>query len=1051
MDKCGTTSHTGSVVARVNKDRASHMFSMRANSGLENKLTVGAWNVRTLLDRSENTNIAERRTALVAIELGKYNIDIAALSETRLPETGSLTEELSGYTFFWSGKSHGERRDHGVGFVIKTDICDLLHLVPTSINERLMSLRFPLKKNRYITMISAYAPTLLADEESKDLFYSQLHAVVNISRRDKLILLGDFNARVGSSHMIWPGVLGPHGIGNINTNGERLLSFCTEHGLTITNTYFKQPLIHKATWMHPRSKHLHLIDFVITKQVDRNDVISTRAMRGADCFTDHVLLRSKIHLNLRKQYRKMRLKPPGKLDVRKLKLDSVKKVFSQQLEEEFDKTNNENADCLTAWNSFKDSIMTIGKKVLGKPNRQHQDWFDDNNQEIHELITRRNIARTNMLGSRITRSTTSAYKTACQALQMATRKMKSDWWEEKAKEIQQHADMNNMKGFYNSLKMVWGPKIKHPTQLKSRDGSSLITEQKDLLLRWSNHFENLLNVSGQVASSVVERLKQYPTSPWLDEPPEETEVKSAIENLADSKAAGGDGIAGELLKYGGPATVQALWKVICKAWTEKYIPQEWKDANMITIFKKGDRMDCNNYRGISLLSVAGKVMARVILNRLMGHVEQSILPETQCGFRSERSTIDMIFTLKQVQEKCREQNMPLYIVFIDFTKAFDTVNRKGLWHILKKYGCPDHFISLIMGFHDNMYASVNVGGELSEPFPVKNGVKQGCVLAPTLFSIFLSAVLDEAFSENRTGIYIQTRPGANLFNLAQFKARTRTKRSIIRELMFADDTALVAHTLGDIQEISTLFAKATKDFGLKINMRKTEVLYQPSPSTSSTHGIVNIEGSDLTSCKSFTYLGSTITDDSKLDTELQTRMSKAAAAYGRLRERLWDNNNVRAKVKCQVYRAIVISTLLYGAESWTIYKAQVHKLHVFMMRHLRSILRIKWWQHVSNAEVLKRADILSMNELLMQRNLRWAGHVARMEEERVPKQILFSQLTSGVRSVGRPKLRYKDTIKRNLKEKSIPPDSWYQLAQDREKWKKQIRQSVMVDSDRLPK
>ncbi len=878
-----------------------------------------------------------------------------------------------------------------------------------------------------------------------------MQAAVNKYRRDKLILLGAFNARVGCSHAIWPGVLGPHGIGNVNTNGERLLSFCMEHGLTITNTYFKQPIIHKATWMHPRSKHLHLIDFVITKQVDRNDVISTRAMRGADCFTDHVLLRSKIHLSVRKQHNNMRRKPPGKLDVGKLKLDSVRKDFSQQLEEDFDRTSNENTDCLTAWNFFKDSITNIGKKVLGNPNRHHQDWFDENNEEILELNTQRNVTRTNMLRSRITRSTTSVYKAACQALQSGTRKMKTDWWEEKAKEIQQHADMNNMKGFYSSLKAVWGPKIKHPTQIKSRDGSHIITDQKDLLLRWSDHFENLLNVPGNVALCAGEQLKQYPTSLWLDESPEETEVRNAVENLADGKAAGCDGIAGELLKYGGPATTQALWKVICKAWSEKYIPQEWKDASMIAIFKKGDRMDCGNYRGISLLSVAGKVMARVILNRLMVHVEKTILPEAQCGFRSERSTIDMIFTLKQVQEKCREQNMPLYIVFIDFTKAFDTVNRKGLWHILKKYGCPDHFISLIMGFHDNMYARVNVGGELSESFAVKNGVKQGCVLAPTLFSIFLSAVLDEAFSENRTGIYIQTRPGANLFNLAQLKAKTKTKCTIIRELMFADDTALVAHTLEDIQEISTLFAKAATDFGLQINMRKTEVLYQPSPSTSSMHGIVNIEGNNLASVKSFTYLGSAITDDTKLDAEIQTRMSKAAAAFGRLRTRLWDNNNVRAKVKCRVYVAVVISTLLYGAESWTIYKAQVKKLHVFMMRHLRSILRIKWWQHVSNTEVIRRAGILPMNELLMQKNLRWAGHVARMKEERIPKHILFSQLVSGKRSVGRPKLRYKDTVKRNLKEKSIPPDSWYQLAQDRRKWRNLIRQSVMVDSDRLPK
>ena len=104
------------------------------------------------------------------------------------------------------------------------------------------------------------------------------------------------------------------------------------------------------------------------------------------------------------------------------------------------------------------------------------------------------------------------------------------------------------------------------------------------------------------------------------------------------------------------------------------VPQDWKDAQSVMIFKKGDRRICGNYRGISLLSIPGKVFARILLNRLTQHVEQ-FLPEAQCGFRAGRGTSDMIFSLRQIQEKCIEQNMPLYMIFVDFTKAFDTVNR----------------------------------------------------------------------------------------------------------------------------------------------------------------------------------------------------------------------------------------------------------------------------------------------------------------------------------------------------------------------------------------
>ena len=119
------------------------------------------------------------------------------------------------------------------------------------------------------------------------------------------------------------------------------------------------------------------------------------------------------------------------------------------------------------------------------------------------------------------------------------------------------------------------------------------------------------------------------------------------------------------------------------------VPQDWKDASIVPLFKKGSRVDCGNYRGISLLSIASKILARILLNRLNTQITPQALPEAQCGFRSGRRTMDMIFSRRQVQEKCLEQNMPLYAVFIDFSKEFDTVSREGLWQVLRKFGCPE--------------------------------------------------------------------------------------------------------------------------------------------------------------------------------------------------------------------------------------------------------------------------------------------------------------------------------------------------------------------------
>ena len=107
----------------------------------------------------------------------------------------------------------------------------------------------------------------------------------------------------------------------------------------------------------------------------------------------------------------------------------------------------------------------------------------------------------------------------------------------------------------------------------------------------------------------------------------------------------------------------------------------------------------------------------------------------------------MIFAVRQIQEKCREQNKDLYMVFVDLTKAFDTVNRDGLWRILQKLGCPEKFVSLIRSFHEGMLARVQECGEYSDLFPVTNETKQGCVLAPTLFSIVFSLMLFDAFHD----------------------------------------------------------------------------------------------------------------------------------------------------------------------------------------------------------------------------------------------------------------------------------------------------------------
>ena len=193
----------------------------------------------------------------------------------------------------------------------------------------------------------------------------------------------------------------------------------------------------------------------------------------------------------------------------------------------------------------------------------------------------------------------------------------------------------------------------------------------------------------------------------------------AIKLLSSGKAPGSDAIPAEIYKAGGPPVAEKLTLSYFTLCGEK---PSLKNSRMqhIHLFKrKGNSQVCDNHRGISLLSIAGKILARVLLNRLNEHLEQSgLLPESQRRFKKERGTIDMIFTARQLQEKCQEQNVDLYMTLVDLTKAFDTVSREELWKIMAKFGCPAKFIAMVRQFHDGMLARVQNDGEFSDPFLV---------------------------------------------------------------------------------------------------------------------------------------------------------------------------------------------------------------------------------------------------------------------------------------------------------------------------------------------
>jgi len=257
----------------------------------------------------------------------------------------------------------------------------------------------------------------------------------------------------------------------------------------------------------------------------------------------------------------------------------------------------------------------------------------------------------------------------------------------------------------------------------------------------------------------------------------------------------------------------------------------------------------------------------------------------------------MIFTARQMQEKCQEQHQDLYMIFIDVIKTFDSVNRQGLWQVLRKIGCPDKFVKIVESFHEGMQGQVIDGVELSGMFAVTNGTKQGCILASLLFSIFFSMMLLIAFKDGNLGVPVQFRTDGNVFNLRRFQSHTKTFQGVVRDLLYADDCALIAHSPDDAQQLFDRFYAAAARFGLTVSLKKTEVMFQPAGQSTPAQPVIKAGDTTIKTVGKFCYLGSILSSDALVDNDISTRLSKASYALSRLSKRLWNDQGIRLDTK----------------------------------------------------------------------------------------------------------------------------------------------------------
>ena len=238
---------------------------------------------------------------------------------------------------------------------------------------------------------------------------------------------------------------------------------------------------------------------------------------------------------------------------------------------------------------------------------------------------------------------------------------------------------------------------------------------------------------------------------------------------------------------------------------------------------------------------------------------------------------------------------------------------------MAKFGCPTKFIAMVRQFHDGMLARVQNDGKFSNPFPVTNGVKQSYVLAPALFRMMFSATITAALQDGSNSIPIRYRFDGKLFNLRRLQAKSKVQTEVLDEFLLADDMARGAPTEEKMQKGAYQVSDSCDSYEFTISIKKTEVVYQPAPGKPYKEPTITVKGQRLQVEDKFTYLRSTLSRVVHIDDEVNARIAKPSAASGRLRGSVCDRSGIRLDTKLKVYKAVVLPTLLYACETWTVY------------------------------------------------------------------------------------------------------------------------------------
>jgi hypothetical protein len=478
------------------------------------------------------------------------------------------------------------------------------------------------------------------------------------------------------------------------------------------------------------------------------------------------------------------------------------------------------------------------------------------------------------------------------------------------------------------------------------------------------------------------------------------------------------------------------------------------------LFKSGDASDPNRWRGIMLLDSVVKIVSSVISARL-----QDVLKEVGCeyqnGFTSRRGCADGLFSLKMALQKRKEHDLETYLLFIDLVKAFDTVPRASLWKVLSKYGVPPHLVKVIMELNTNCSVKLDVDGEdIDIMYTI--GVKQGDNLAPILFLFYIQAAIDSLEKKWPCSKPQFSTAEDAIFTGRDYKTNAESCR-LINAMKFymwcslyADDAALIFESKADLETGSRLIYDHLERFGLRMhvgtpsNPTKSKSVFMfihkasGLPNDGDRAPILNVgpNAGVVPNVRKFKYLGSTIHESLNDNTDVASNIGKATAAFNLLRKCLFASKDVQKAEKVTFYEGLILAVLLYASECWTTYAvhlARIARFHNDCARVIAGVSRHTQWRHrVPMSRVLKKAGLLPITTYIARRKLRWAGHVLRMDQDRLPRKFLSSWIEKPRKPNGQW-LTWGRALQKEMDRAGIERDTWSIRARNRPDWRKGSR------------